>query len=126
MIELKYHNSFISSPELKYKKELIKKYSSKSLKHQFRLKNRVYDFCINDELIVEYDGYYWHEIKNSKHQKIIDEEKNKIALDNGFSIYRIKEDKNRKTNFNEEINKIESILNEIQSKKNKMYNPKIF
>lgn len=63
-----------------------------------------YDFLLNDKIIVEYDGYYWHKIVESN-----DEIKNKVAASNDYPLYRVEEDCFRNVDFESEIIKIKGI-----------------
>lgn len=49
---------------------------------------------VEDKIAIEYDGNYWHS-KNSKYSRIeIEEKKEKLLIDNGWKILRIKTDRN--------------------------------
>lgn len=63
-------------------------FGAKNVKTQFKLQRKIYDFLLYDKIIIEYDGSYWHD-------EISDEQKNQIALDNGYIIFRVS-DKERK------------------------------
>lgn len=72
---------------------------------------KIYDFLLFDKLIIEFDGEYWHSLdKNIKN----DIEKNKLAIDNGYSIFRVSDKKAKDPNV---IIKIKKIINEIQIKR---------
>ena len=78
---------------------LVVAFGETNVKRQFRLKPYFYDFLLFDKLIIEYDGYYWH-----NEMPFNDEAKNLLASESGYDLYRVKEDIKRKVNFVEEIN----------------------
>lgn len=49
-----------------------------------KIENVFYDYCINNQLLIEYDGEYWH--LNKKEQDLY---KDKLAISLGYKIYRI-------------------------------------
>lgn len=106
-----------SIEEIEFGKVLGFYFGTKNLKTQFKLKyfndtknkniTKHYDFCLFDKLLIEYDGEYWH----NKEQGIKNDAlKNKLAIDNGYMIYRVasKEAKNIDILLN-----IKRILNEL-------------
>lgn len=92
---------FNTVPEQEFEKILI----DKNIRYirSFHIKNRVFDFKINDDIIIEIDGPYHRtlgfyidinatiEDKIEKLRKIIerDKGKNQLALSNGYFIFRI-------------------------------------
>lgn len=97
-----YHNikqkKDIHFAELDINKE--KDTSGKNNEYRLKLNNRVIlpDFLdINKKKIIEFDGTYWHGekiIKNSN--KLRDSERDKLAIENGFLVFRVKEEEYRK------------------------------
>lgn len=70
----------------------------------------VYDIILFDKILIEYDGYYWHEERKSKNDDI----KTKLAFDNGFILYRIKEDIKRKIDIKKEFDIIDELVNKYK------------
>lgn len=92
---------------------LCNEFGKEKIKRQFKLSFYYYDFIIDDKLLVEYDGYYWHVLVESN-----DKEKDKIAQDNSIKLYRVRENEKRKVDFLTEIEKIKEVYNEIQTQRN--------
>ena len=92
---------------------LCNEFGKEKVKRQFKLSFYYYDFLIDDQLLVEYDGYYWHVLVENN-----DLEKNKIAKDNLYKLYRVKENEKRKVDFLLEIQNIKEVYNEIQAQRN--------
>jgi hypothetical protein len=105
----KQQGQFVSKSELKLKEELLKVFGEKLI-HQYRIGKYLYDCLIDNCLLIEYDGFYWHKIKTNKNDKI----KELLAKDLGFVLYRVEEPKSRKTDFLKEVEIIKGIYNEIQ------------
>lgn len=99
----KYKNSTSKGEEI-LNDLLVEAFGEKSIKRQFKLDRYYYDFLLNDKIIVEYDGYYWHKIVESN-----DEIKNKVAASNDYPLYRVEEDCFRNVDFESEIIKIKGI-----------------
>jgi very-short-patch-repair endonuclease len=79
-------------------------YGKERVKRQHNISFYYYDFIIDNKLIVEYDGFYWHNlVKNN------DNIKTNLAIDNGYILYRVKEDENREVNFLKEIQQIREL-----------------
>ncbi len=104
----------ISAPELEMLSLLVEEFGSSNVVHQSKKFGYYYDFLINDEVLVEYDGYYYHKVLINKNDAI----KERLALTNGYSFVRVEEDENRKADF---IEGIKRIKNELQTKENKEY-----
>lgn len=76
-------------------------YGENRVRRQHNISFYYYDFLVDDKFLVEYDGYYWHNlVKNN------DEVKTQAATLNGYILYRVKEDEKRKVNFLKEIQNI--------------------
>jgi very-short-patch-repair endonuclease len=76
-------------------------YGENRVKRQHNISFYYYDFLIDDKFLIEYDGYYWHNlVKNN------DDIKTQEATFNGYILYRVKEDEKRKVNFLKEIQNI--------------------
>ena len=104
----------ISAPELEMLSLLVEEFGSSNVVHQSKKFGYYYDFLINDEVLVEYDGYYYHKVLINKNDAI----KERLALTNGYSFVRVEEDENRKADL---IEGIKRIKNELQTKENKEY-----
>ena len=74
-----------------------------NVKRQFNISGFIYDACIGNKLLVEYDGYYWHTEHKSASRDL---RKDTIAKLNGYDLVRIKEDKNRKYDLDKAIKEI--------------------
>lgn len=92
---------------------LCNEFGKEKIKRQFKLSFYYYDFMIDDKLLVEYDGYYWHVLVESN-----DQQKDKIAQNNSIRLYRVRENEKRKVDFLTEIQKIKEVYNEIQTQRN--------
>ena len=93
---------FDTTPEREFKAHLDTRGISYSRNKQ--IQGRLFDFCINDKILVEIDGPYHWNFKMYGNQSMPDEErmalfeqakkndflKNDIAVKNGYQIYRIK------------------------------------
>jgi very-short-patch-repair endonuclease len=103
----KFHNQ--SQIEIEFY-NILRFYFGNKIKKQFNLNNKFYDYKLGDKILIELDGVYWHSNENAQ---IKDKEKDKLAKDNGFIIFRVsdKEVKNIKIlnkiqELNEKFNKI--------------------
>lgn len=102
-------------------KDLINKKMIKSYKYSFILKNRQFDFVVNENIIIEVHGDYWHgntsipKFKNltdrQKMKKLDDKIKEKLAKDNGYKYFYFWEN-DINNNFKKVENKILEIINE--------------
>lgn len=117
--EIKRHKKFlgnrdlskiVSKPEYDLYKKLKELYGESNVKSSFIIPNTfvIYDICLFNKVLIEYDGYYWHKIKKSKN----DLYKTNLAKDNEYILYRVEENKNRNINLTNELNMINSILTE--------------
>ena len=58
--------------------------------NEYRYKRKIYDVFIPSlNVAIEYDGYKWHQDDRDTKN---DEEKNRICIENGISLYRIREE----------------------------------
>jgi len=99
-----------TKPEIKSEKILEE--NNINYKKQFRLGNRLFDFYLPDyNILIEVDGIFYHgkNIKDEdlkydiqKKSRKIDKLKDKIALDNGYKLFRVWED---------ELYKLEELIN---------------
>lgn len=93
-----------SSIEKKFAQELenhnIDYIQQVSILNKFRV-----DFLINDDIIVECDGDYWHNLSNIKEKDKIRDE---ILIKNGFKVFRFWEHE-----INENVSKCVDSLNHI-------------
>ena len=96
----------ISAPEIELLSLLNNAFGTENVKHQPYKFGYFYDFMVNDKVLVEYDGYYYHKILTNNNDAI----KQKLALTNGFSFVRIEEDINRNADFVEGIERIKNEL----------------
>jgi very-short-patch-repair endonuclease len=79
-------------------------YGKERVKRQHNISFYYYDFIVDDKLIIEYDGFYWHNlVKNN------DNIKTNLAISSGYTLYRVREDRNREVNFLKEIQQIEEL-----------------
>jgi very-short-patch-repair endonuclease len=108
----KYKNSTSAGEETLYLL-LCNQFGKEKIKRQFNLSFYYYDFLVDSKLIVEYDGYYWHQVLESN-----DFIKNELAKSNNYALYRVREDEKRKVDFLKEIKNIKEAINEIQAKAN--------
>lgn len=106
---IKFHNS--SSAEIEFY-NVLKYYYGNKIQRQFKIDNKIYDYILGDKILIEYDGTYWH---NSEYAIANDKIKDQIAIDNGYVIIRISDDKSRDI---ETLIKIKKIYEKIQVKKN--------
>lgn len=84
------------------------------IRRQHKISFYYFDFLVDDKFIIEYDGYYWHNlVKNN------DNIKTQTAISNGYILYRVREDEERQVNFLKEIQIIKDIY-EVQTKKNNL------
>jgi len=72
-------------------------FGEKNVIHSFPLKNKIYDFLIFGNILVEYDGDFWHGIKPNNVIDINkvrenDANKDKIAKEKGYKIFRVNTD----------------------------------
>ena len=95
-------NYGISKSETLFLNEIESRFKIKFEKRQFYLGGRYYDAKYNNCLI-EVDGKYWH-IKDAD----IEEIKNRIAIDNGYNLYRF------------EVNSVKEVENRLLEYKNKI------
>lgn len=103
-------NKFVSKPEYDLYEKLKELHGESNVKSSFIIPNTsvIYDICLFDKVLIEYDGYYWHKIRKSKN----DSYKTNLAKENKYVLYRVEENKNRNINLTIELNVINSILKE--------------
>lgn len=82
----------IQSPT-KPEKEIMKMLEKLKINYVFQFKpkgySRIYDFYIqNMNLLIEFDGIYWHSLEKSE---LNDKEKTEYAKDNGYNLLRFNE-----------------------------------
>jgi hypothetical protein len=102
-----------SSPEQKLYNIFCEMYGEDKVKWGHNINSYFYDFFIDKTLLVEYDGYYWHTIRESKNDK----KKDELAKRLNIPLYRVKEDEKRKCNLKQEAEKIHEVLCEIRASK---------
>jgi len=110
--KIKDRKKFQSNPSAKEEKMyeyLSKEFSEDEIQCQFKIEGYCYDFLIGDQFLIEYDGYYWHEIYDGENDKI----KDRTAEENGYEIYRVKEDKERNVEYKKEIKRIKDFVSEF-------------
>jgi hypothetical protein len=76
-----------SKPEMEFF-NVLKFYFGKDVKKPFKLEGKIYDYILNNKVLIEFDGEYWHSLLKNKEN---DELKNKIAIKHGYKIFRVKE-----------------------------------
>lgn len=98
----------VSKPEFELYEKLTEIYGKQNIKSCFIIPNTsvVYDICLFDKILIEYDGYYWHKIKKSKN----DLYKSDLAKIKGYMLYRVEENEKRKIDFTKELSMIDSIV----------------
>lgn len=80
-----------SKSEVEYY-NILKFFFGEEIKKDFKLEGKRYDYILNDKILIEFDGDYWHSLlRNIKRDK----EKDKIAIRNGYKIFRIKESESK-------------------------------
>jgi very-short-patch-repair endonuclease len=92
---------------------ILKYFFGSDIKKGFKLKNKFYDFILLDKILIEFDGDYWHGLLKNK---LNDMEKDRIALDEGYILYRVKESESKDI---EHINKLFK-LTKLVSNENKI------
>jgi hypothetical protein len=107
-------NNSKSSKEMMLYEKLCQIYGKENVISSYKLGRYFYDILLKDILLIEYDGFYWHKIRGNKNDIL----KNEVARKSGFYIYRVEEDEKRFVNFDQEIKKIQEVLDEIYSAKN--------
>jgi hypothetical protein len=80
-------NANPSKPEFDLFSSLKRIYGEINVKSNYKLNNFYYDICLYNKILIEYDGYYWHEILKNSNDVI----KNSLARENNFILCRIKE-----------------------------------
>lgn len=105
------YEKVISAPELKLYQMCIVEFGENNVKSQFPLCGRVFDILIGHNLLVEYDGYYYHQENSDGRTDLI---KDQIAMNNGFHLLRIKEDKFRNVDFENSVQQIRETYEKIQ------------
>lgn len=84
------------------------------IKRQHKISFYYFDFIVDDKFLIEYDGYYWHNlVKNN------DDIETQTAMSHAYILYRVREDEKREVNFLKEIQIIKDIY-EVQAKTNKL------
>ena len=106
------YEKVISAPELKLLQMCIDEFGKDNVKSQFPLQGRFFDILVGDELLIEYDGYYFHQEKSDGKTDSI---KDQIATSNGFHLVRIREDNFRKVDFEKAIQQIRETYEKIQT-----------
>jgi len=106
--EAKQHKNGTSVPEETLYLLLCAVFGSENVIRQYKIERYRYDFLIHNKLLVEYDGWYWHQI-----QCCNDEVKDDLAKEKGFTLYRVLEPDGRKTDLLAELQKIKEVFNEI-------------
>lgn len=87
---------------------ILKFYFGNSIKKQFLLNGKSYDYCLGGRILIELDGIYWH----SKPKAIMnDKEKDEIAKSNGFTLLRVSEKEVKNINI---LFKIKELYEKIQ------------
>lgn len=84
---------------------LCVEFRKENVQRQFRIERKIYDFLLYEKLLVEYDGYYWHQVLPNN-----DIIKDQLAKERGFIVYRVKEDSSRKVSWQKEIENIRALI----------------
>ena len=96
----------ISAPEIKLLALLEETFGAENVKHQSYKFGYFYDFLVSGEILVEYDGYYYHKVLKNNNDEI----KEELALTNGYRFVRIEEDINRYADLKEGVERIKNEL----------------
>lgn len=104
-----------SSPELKLYNFLSEKYGAHNVIWSHKIGRFFYDFFVLNSILIEYDGYYWHNCRDTN-----DDKKNSLAKELGIPLIRIAEPESRKTDFNKEFKRINEAIDEIQTSRNNL------
>lgn len=67
---------------------------SYSKQYQIEGRGHRYDFLVNNNLLVELDGSFWH---NTDKQRLLDEEYDRLAIQHGYDIIRFTDQEIKKT-----------------------------
>jgi very-short-patch-repair endonuclease len=81
-----------SKPETEFYNILCYYFGKSNLKKQFTLERKKYDIKLGENILIEFDGDYWHSLKGAKKS---DKIKDNIALKNGFNLIRVKESESK-------------------------------
>jgi hypothetical protein len=100
------HGGTISAPEMELYGLLVEEFGKDNVEHQVKRFGYWYDFCLFDNILIEYDGYYYHKILINKNDRI----KENLALTSGHKFVRIEEDETRKVDWDKELNKIKKAV----------------
>jgi very-short-patch-repair endonuclease len=96
----------ISAPEMELYGLLIEEFGKSNVEHQAKRFGYWYDFCVFGNILVEYDGYYYHKVISNKNDAI----KEDLALTNGFRLVRIEEDENRFVDWKDAMKKVKKAV----------------
>lgn len=84
-----------SNSEIEYY-NVLKYFFGKKIKKGFVLFGKHYDFILNEKILIEFDGDYWHnQLKNIENDKL----KDRLAIENGYKIFRVKESESKDINI---------------------------
>lgn len=92
---------------------ILKFYFPHSIKKQFKLEGRFFDYILGDKILIELDGDYWHSKSKNKEN---DERKNQSARDCGYILLRIQEKEVKNIDV---LVKIKELYENIQTSKNR-------
>lgn len=87
---------------------LCVEFGKENVQRQFRIERKTYDFLLYDKYLIEYDGYYWHEVQPNN-----DVIKDQLAKEKGFQLYRVREDSNREVQWQDELKKIRTEVDKL-------------
>lgn len=79
-------------------------FGCKNVKYGFKLNGKIYDALIFNKILFEYDGSFYHKNKIDN-----DNLKDKIAIENGYYIYRVDEKSVKDINFLKKISEWENL-----------------
>ena len=96
----------VSYPELVLLKLLQEAFGEENVRHQVKRFGYYYDFLLYNDVLIEYDGYYFHRILENKNDKI----KDRLAQENGYTLIRVEEDEQRKVFFQDQIKRITNTI----------------
>lgn len=98
-----------SKPEMDYF-NILKYYFGDDISKNFMIGRKQYDYILCNKILIEFDGDYWHSLlKKIEGDKI----KDKLAIDNNFIIYRVKESESKDLTH---LNKLMELYNKYKKK----------
>jgi very-short-patch-repair endonuclease len=82
---------------------ILRFYFGKNIVKQFKLETRFFDMKLGDNILIEFDGTYWHSLPTRQET---DRLKNKLAKKYGYTLIRIKDSESKNIQVLNKINEI--------------------